>query len=184
MHIPKYYKSEDDLNKFYYQLKQIQCPYCLLIGYLILHGYLRGYDETDFQNRIIRGRRIFCSNRNRRGGCGRTFSILKSFILKHFTLTAYTLWHFLDNLAKGMSKLAAFRETKIPSADSTIYWLYKLFCNSQSQIRTKLLQRTSSPLFEGDHALQTISHLKKVFRNSESPVSAYQNHFQTSFLAV
>ncbi|MCK5543067.1 MAG: hypothetical protein KAI40_10275, partial [Desulfobacterales bacterium] len=56
-------------------LKIYACPHCNCCGCLILHGFLYGYDDTDF---VRRGHRIFCSNRNLRSGCGRTFPMLKS----------------------------------------------------------------------------------------------------------
>ena len=33
------------MKQFYKELKLIKCPHCKLIGFLILHGYLYGYDE-------------------------------------------------------------------------------------------------------------------------------------------
>jgi len=47
---------------FHHKLKQYPCPHYKLIGFIILHGFLRGYDESSPIERIIRGRRIYCSN--------------------------------------------------------------------------------------------------------------------------
>ena len=57
------------------RLKVTPCPHCRAIGALIRHGYLRGYDEGNLRHKAVRARRIFCSNRGRRPGCGRTFSV-------------------------------------------------------------------------------------------------------------
>src|SRR5476649_1963438 len=57
------------------RLKQTPCPHCKVVGALIRHGYLRGYDECNSKQKTVRARRIFCSNRHARHGCGRTFSV-------------------------------------------------------------------------------------------------------------
>lgn len=91
----RFCSCEEDLKRFHFQLKQTLCPYCKSIGFLNLHGYLRGYDEHDCCKMVVRGRRIFCNNRGRRTGCGRTFSILAAQIIKKFLTSAKSFWRFL-----------------------------------------------------------------------------------------
>ena len=43
------------------------------MGYLIKHGFLRGYDSEHQLTKTARATRVFCSNRNRATGCGKTF---------------------------------------------------------------------------------------------------------------
>jgi hypothetical protein len=182
--VKKYYSKEEELNQFYQKLKLIQCPHCKLIGCLILHGFLYGYDEKIYNKTINRGKRFFCSNRNKRKGCGKTFSILKSNIIKGFIITTNSIWKYLNNLTKGISKKEAFNYTKIIHTDSTIYRLYNRFKLSQHNIRTLLtrisrppqLKKTTKPV------IQTILHLKDAFREYNCPITAFQYTFQTSFL--
>ena len=56
-------------------LKERACPWCRAVGCLIRHGFLRGYGAAAAE-RVQRGWRVFCSNRGRKQGCGRTFAIL------------------------------------------------------------------------------------------------------------
>lgn len=63
---PQFYDSEESFKKIHSQLKNVQCPFCNAYGYLILHGYIKGYDENGSICRIIRGHRIYCSNRKNR----------------------------------------------------------------------------------------------------------------------
>ncbi len=71
--------------------KLLACPHCRRIGWLIGHGFLRGYASNGRDQRL-RGRRFFCSNRNRRRGCGRTCSVLLSIFLFRRTVRALHLW--------------------------------------------------------------------------------------------
>ena len=67
--------DEEGFLAIYEKLKVTACPHCKATGLLVLHGFLRGYDESSPREKTIRARRIFCSNRNNRQGCGRTFSV-------------------------------------------------------------------------------------------------------------
>ena len=68
--VPKRFAADEaELGALGLQLKQWRCPHCGREGALIGHGWLRGYAEHGGEG-VIRGRRVFCSNRFRRGGCG------------------------------------------------------------------------------------------------------------------
>ena len=61
-------RDENDLIDDARNLKLRPCPHCNTVGMPIRNGWLRGFDETRRQ-KVVRARRVFCSNRNRRGGC-------------------------------------------------------------------------------------------------------------------
>src|SRR5205085_506945 len=82
-----FYRSEKEWSTFAEQLKLMPCPHCKTVGNLIRHGCLRGYDESNSQRKTIRARRIFCSNRNARRGCGRTFSVWSADKIRRLSLT-------------------------------------------------------------------------------------------------
>lgn len=159
------------------------CPFCRTIGMLILHGYLYGYDDSDMSEKIKRGRRIFCSNRKNRKGCGRTISIFKATIIKRLRTTTKTLWTFLMHLSQGMSRLKAYRKAGGHLKTSSIYRLYSRFIDHCSQIRTLLFQCGSPPILAhcNNPSIQTIAHLKFVFKHDSCPISQYQSAFQVSF---
>jgi hypothetical protein len=154
------------------------CPHCRQRGYLILHGYLYGYGETDL---VKRGHRIFCSNRNSRSGCGKTFSMLKSWFIKNFMVYAGILSAFLDKIRQGLCPAKAFRGLGTMSKTS-IYRIYHRFRHSQPRIRTLLKRIKDPPGLNSikDPVVQTIVHLRSVFKNCI--VSKFQQYFQTSFL--
>ncbi len=86
------------------RLKQTPCPHCKVVGTLNRHGSLLGYDESSPQQRTVRARRVFCSNRNARRGCGRTFSVWFADKIRRLSLTAGALWRFLQAAVAGSNR--------------------------------------------------------------------------------
>lgn len=182
--IKKYYSSKEDFHRFYLILKQLPCPHCKVIGFLILHGYLKGRDYQDYGEKIIRGHRIFCSNRGHSKGCGRTFSVLASSVIKKFSIRAKDLWRFLKNAAKRPGIRKASKPLRPYFSYSSAYRLWKRFCRCQSRIRTYLSRLYQPPkVSQSDPpAYETLLHLESVFVKHPCPITAFQEHFQVSFL--
>jgi len=178
----QFYKTEEEFTRLHTRLKQINCPHCHRIGFLILHGYLHGYADTKVSHRIIRGRRIFCSNRKKRCGCGRTFSLLASNVIKHFMISAHTLWRFLEKFKDGLSIADAFRKSGSNMRISSAYRLFNRFRFNQPGIRSFLSRISPPPQLQQvkDPLIQTIVHLGAAF--NVFPVAAFQHAFQAPFL--
>ena len=119
------------------RLKLTPCPHCKVVGTLIRHGYLRGYDESNPQRKTVRARRVFCSNRQARRGCGRTFSVWCADKIRHLSLTTSALWRFLQRAAAGCI-VAAIRAVDCQLSDRTWQRIWKRFDRGQSKIRTAL----------------------------------------------
>lgn len=173
------YSNEEEFKTFHSTLKHLLCPHCRQRGYLILHGFLYGYGDTDW---IKRGHRIFCSNRNRKSGCGKTFSLLKTLFIRQFMISARVLSAFLDYLCQGLYPAKAGRISASQMSKTSVYRIYHRFRHSQNRIRTLLNQVKDPPDLPGtnDPVVQTILHLKSVF--SGCFVSQFQRFFQVSFL--
>ena len=186
MKIIQFYDSENDFRKFYAILKQVMCPHCKLIGKLILWGYLRGNAEDHPNKRVIRGRRVFCNNRNNsNSGCGRTFSVLAAKMIKNFCITAESLWCFLKNNVTLTNKPDdTLIKNDFPLTVSSAYRLWKKFLDSQSKIRSFLTRLCQAPQLPETSRpeTQTIKHLKSAFNLSPCPITAFQDHFQRSFI--
>jgi len=185
--VPKlksFYDSEEEFTEIHHSLKQTSCPHCKRVGCLILHGYLKGYGEDFYDQDQIRGHRIYCSNRNTRDGCGRTFSLLPSSLLKGFTITALHLWLFLKKALVHASRIAAFKAADIPLCSDAAYYIFRSFSRNASRIRSFLLRRcpVPEPPMTDDPCRQTIEHLQAAFHDKSCPVSAFQNIFQTAFI--
>lgn len=94
-----FYRSAEEWITLAERLKQTPCPHCQVVGTLIRHGYLRGYDGSSPQRKTIRARRIHCSNRQARRGCGRTVSVWCADKIRRLSLTTGVLWRFLHRAA-------------------------------------------------------------------------------------
>jgi len=160
------------------------CPHCHRVGNRIQHGYLRGYDQTS-QSTTIRAHRVFCSNRNARHGCGRTFSFWRADIIRRLKLTTYGLWRFLlRTLEAGIA--AASRTLDCRLSYRTFQRIHKRFRLGQSHIRTTLSQRCPPPDVPADSRpppeAQTIAHLQNAFPNADCPITDFQQTSQTFFM--
>ena len=180
----QFYRSAKDFQKIHRSLKFTACPHCRKIGTLILHGYLYGYDLKTANRRAVRGRRVFCSNRNRKAGCGRTFSLLQAGRIKRLIIRTRDLWSFLTNIVNGMNVFRAFGALAAPLSTTSIYRLYKRIYLHQYKIRTMLLKRRPAPenIPATNPLIKTIVHIKSVFKRRTDPIAAFQSTFQTSFL--
>jgi hypothetical protein len=167
------------------RLKQLPCPHCQVVGALIRHGFLRGFDEQNSQRKAVRARRIFCSNRNARQGCGRTFSIWHADKIRRLSLTTGCLWRFLKVAVAG-NLLAAIRAAKCHLSDRTLQRIWKRFDLGQSKIRTALLGRCPPPELpaEPSHrpAQQVLAHLQAAFPDTDCPIATFQQTMRTFFV--
>ena len=85
-----------------FSLKQLRCPLCGAAETLNRHSKLQGNDpDTNCGGQVQRGQRVWCSNRGRRGGCGRSVSIFLAEVLPRHTVRAPALWSLLDRLLAG-----------------------------------------------------------------------------------
>jgi hypothetical protein len=184
---PVYYQSEDAFESEVHQcLKLLLCPNCKKAGCLILHGFLRGYEEAS-QEKFIRAHRVICNPRRRqtRKGCGQSFSIYKTGVMKYIRIGTVSLWRFLIGVAGGMSKIAAFRSV-LPASfhhRSIHRWWRRFALFRQSGIRSLLSTVAAAPSVQSpDPAIATIRHLQAAFPCATCPIDDFHCTFQSSFL--
>src|ERR1700682_5523221 len=113
-----FFRSTEEWIAIAERLKQTPCPHCKVVGMLIRHGYLRGYDESTPQRKTVRARRVFCSNREARRGCGRTFSVWCADKTRRSSVPAGLWWRSLKPPAAG-SIAAAIRAVDCQRSDRT-----------------------------------------------------------------
>lgn len=182
-------RSAQEWNAFVERLKRVPCPHCKVVGMLIRHGYLRGYDDGHPQRRTVRARRIFCSNRHQRRGCGRTFSVFSADRIRRLSLTTHRLWRFLQR-AVADRIAAAVRAAQSHLSSRTWQRLWKRFDRGQSKIRTALSSRCPPPSLPAissqrpaqQAAAHTLAHLLTAFPNADCPLAAFQHALQTCFV--
>lgn len=177
-----FYQSDQQWQAIRERLKQTPCPHCKVVGMLICHGYLTGYDDQSPQRKTVRARRIFCSNRHARRGCGRTFSVWIASKIRRRTLTTSSLWKFLQMAVTG-TMTAAIHALRSPLCDQTLQRIWKRFTLAQSKIRTALLERCPPPQIHSPRPqAQVLAHLKAAFPNSDCPITDFQVSMRTFFL--
>jgi len=171
------------------RLKQTACPHCKIAGALNRHGCLYGFDESSPRQKTVRARRIFCSNRQARPGCGRTFSVWFADKIRRLSLTAGALWRFLQCAAAG-GILAGIRALECQLSDRTMQRIWKRFDQGQSKIRTALCRRCPPPelpprlpaIAARQPAAQVLAHLQAAFSDVHCPIAAFQHTMHAFFV--
>ncbi|MCA9179350.1 MAG: hypothetical protein KDB14_33060 [Planctomycetales bacterium] len=176
-------ETQAEFEQVLSQLKLTPCPHCKQVGRLIRHGFLRGYDDQHPRRKTVRAQRVFCSNRNRAGGCGRTFSVWWADKVARLFLTAESLWTFLVNSVATGNKRQAFRELNSGLSESAPYRIWKRFREAQSAIRTALAGLCEPPKLASQQAAEhTLAHLKAAFGDHFCPPVAFQVRLQARFM--
>ncbi len=130
---------------------------------------------------LQRGQRVFCSNRGKRAGCGKSYSLMFCDVLPRHTMNAKVLWAWILGLLSGKSVQEA--AMGLPFAMETFRTLKTKITRILDRVRTRLMDlgpppesKLSAPL------LHTFEHLRMLFAASSCPVADFQLHFQTPFL--
>jgi len=177
-----FFRSQAEIERFLASLHVLRCPFCGAVGTMIRHGYIRWFHSPE--NSGIRAWRIRCKKSVRRRGCGRAPSIRLGGVLPRRCFTAKQLWAFIRALQRERSIKRAWERAGIPLSLDTGYRLYRHLDQCQSVLRTHLFARAPPPRVKtGVPLFQVFTHLKEAFVR-RCPVSAYQEHFQRSFLAM
>ncbi len=179
---PSFIGSAVEFDEYRTHLKSVSCPRCRAVGNLNRHGFLRGNVDKGCEL-VVRGWRIFCSDRGRRRGCGRTHSILLASCLRRRTIRSPNLWKFLEGLVSGLCVKRAWEKL---ASDLTLKYGYRMaraMQRAHSKIRTLLYRVKPPPVVASNHPLeQTGCHLREVFPKAACPVSAFHLNFQQPFL--
>lgn len=173
-----FYRHEHEWAALVERLKLTPCPHCKTVGALIRHGSLFGFDDSSPRRKTLRARRVFCSNRHRRPGCGRTISVWMAEKIRRLGVTTRTLWAFLRRAVAG-TLAAAIRAAECRRSARTWQRIWRRFDRGQSRIRTALFNRGPPP--EGSPgpcrrpaAAQLLAHLHVAFPDADCPLAAFQ----------
>jgi hypothetical protein len=169
--LPCFVSEEAALSAVLFGLKLAPCPHCRRTGALNGHGLLRGYAEGDSAV-VVRGRRVFCSNRARRPGCGGTFSVKLSTVLAGFLVRTLTLWLFASAVVSGVTRrgawLGATRATGAKLSLSSGYRLWRRLSGAQSALRVRLWREAPAPWSAAHEPLaELLAHVSTVVGTGE-----------------
>jgi hypothetical protein len=180
-----FYRDEADWGEIAERIKRSPCPFCKRVGMLVRHGCLFGFDEGGAE-RVVRAKRIFCSNRNRRTGCGRTFSVWLADKIRRVSLTTQAVGRFLERAA-AVGVAAAIRVADSSRSGRTWQRIWRRFRLGQSAIRTALLGRCPATPLPANAArrpteAQVLAHLRAAFPNDDCPIAAFQHACRSFFV--
>jgi hypothetical protein len=168
------------LDTFHQNLKLRSCPSCAQTGFLIFHGPLVGYGGQGSE-RQKRGHRVFCSNRQRKRGCGKTFSVLLSLLIKARIIPAALVVSFISRVLAGTCRQAAWFSSVHGFSLESGYRIWRDWMAGQSYLRTWLCRKIPPPQEARDGLAQTWDHLRRAFAGRPCPIAAFQEHFQQPF---
>lgn len=178
-----YVADEAEFGRYRLELKQVSCPHCRQVGALNLHGTLRGYGSKP-DEQVQRGYRIYCSNRGRRSGCGRTHCVLFGLFLHRHCVTALELSHFFDGMLRGLSLSEAWLSGARRLGMESARMMWTKFSRYHLAIRSRIFRNGCFPAStQRDPRCQTWEHLRSFFGFSDNPIRKYQLYFQRSFFS-
>lgn len=181
-HPPRFVSSIEQLDASLCNAKLLLCPHCKHSGTLIGHGFLRGYAEHGSE-RVIRGRRLFCSDRSLRQGCGRTVAILLDCVMPRFSVRTTMLFALAAAVIGGRSLRSAWQLAAPSLSLSSVYRLWQRLLGAQSTWRTRLLMRCVPPVTMSPVPLaQLLDHFRMALAPCQCPFSAFQNQLQSPLL--
>lgn len=176
------YIRNTDFDSVRFKLKLTLCPHCKKYGMMILHGYIYGLNEK--RQCVIKGRRVFCSNRNRRAGCGKTIAYRFCEYIRQSFISAQSAWKFLSNILNGSSIESSYNllDTSYTVSLSALYLLWKKFRSRIFETRSKLADKIEITDSSLDCPIrETIYHLGKIkHAQCNNPIEAFQIVFQSS----
>lgn len=176
-----FYRTAAEWTAIAQRLKLTPCPHCQVVGALNRHGSRYGYDGSN-PRPTLRARRVFCSDRNARPGCGKTFSIWMADKIKRLSLNTAALGAFLQcAIADGIR--TAIGASDGQRSERTWWRVWRRFRLGQSTIRTALAGRCPPPELPAERkpAAQVLAHLRAAFPDAD-PIAAFQQTLRTFFV--
>jgi hypothetical protein len=163
------------------RLKGEVCPHCGRQGTLNRHGWLLGSEETGSGKQARRGRRLYCSNRGRREGCGRTVSVRPGDLLKGLRTRSGPLWRYLRRLMEGRTPARAWEGLGKSFSLESAYRYKRRFLQCQHRLKELLCRERSPPLGAVGTLGALLGHLESVLGGSEDLIRDFQIRFQESW---
>jgi hypothetical protein len=120
-----YYPSLQAIHQQTLQLKLEQCKHCQQTQQLVSHGFIRKKRNCGDPQAV--GKRVFCSNRHHRTGCGRTMQLYLDSTLRYLHHAGSAVVAFVLSLLAGFSiALAYLQATGTDTPRHAYRWLHRL----------------------------------------------------------
>lgn len=121
-----YYPSLQAIHQQTQQLDLKQCRHCQQTQQLVSHGFVRKKRLQEDPQMV--GKRVYCSNRHGRTGCGRTMQLYLDSALRHAHHAGCAVVAFVLFVLAGVSiALAYMQATAAHSPRHAYRWLHRLY---------------------------------------------------------
>jgi len=123
-----FYENIDAIDQFTMNLHTdptLTCTHCQKQGNLMSHGFI--YEEKQHRKKPV-GKRIFCSNRHGKEGCGRTIRLYIARIIPSFQYDTDHLFIFITSLLSFFSIKDSYKKaTQVKNERNAYRWIIKMW---------------------------------------------------------
>lgn len=120
-----YYPDIATLHQKTLQLKEERCLHCQQTHQQVSHGFV--YKKQVRGEPYPVGKRIFCSNRRRRTGCGRTTQLYVASVIRYLHYAGTVIIAFALAMMKGLSIVTAYHQATGTEISRNAYrWMNRL----------------------------------------------------------
>lgn len=184
-----FYPDIESLDAFTFSLdslgEKIQCKHCHQSGQMISHGFI--YRQHSSIEKEPVGKRVFCSNRYGRSGCGRTHQLYVAHRFPFLHYGAAALLIFLCSLLMGRSLEDAYEAaTEQVEPRNAWRWLKRLMRNLSDFrcfLKTRLKPTDTAPQLKNRRLSLLLSTLMPLLSQPpHDPCRHYQLQQQRAFI--
>lgn len=182
-----YYPNLQAIEQQTMQLDHAQCKYCRQTHQLVSHGFIRKKRVGADPQAV--GKRVFCSNRHHRTGCGRTMQLYLDSTIRYLHHAGCCVAALVLSLMAGTTIQYAYHQATGTGTPRNAYrWLHRLRMQASAfrSVPHRPPLQDAGPFAAAIRparlALLT-SAFKMLLQRFEQPLCAsYQSQLQRSFL--
>jgi len=182
----QFFEDVDAMHRYSLELDlhQIECAHCAARGQFVSHGFV--YKKAIGATTDIVGKRILCTPRGERSGCGRTVRLYLADRIPRLHHAAACVTAFVLALIAGLSVTAAYEKaTSIVDARNAWRWLNKLkrrLLDWRSRLAPHVRAQPAAVRRRSPRLQLLIETLVIVFGTPEKPsCQSHQLHTQSAF---
>jgi hypothetical protein len=180
-----YYPSLFAIEQHTMQLDAEPCRHCRQTQQLVSHGYIRKKRPRAEPAKV--GKRVFCSNRNSRTGCGRTMQLYLETTIRSLHHAGERLTAFILALMANMTVRDAYRHaTGADTPRQAFRWLQRLHARLSAYRalfhQPALAYGTAAIAGDARRACLQSTLLALMRRYGATLCAGYQRHVQRAFL--
>jgi hypothetical protein len=185
--MPLFYSSLSAIEQKTAQLDRLTCQHCHCSDQLVPHGFV--YKKQLGGEPLAVGKRVFCSNRRQRSGCGRTMQLYLDSVIRGLHYAGTVVVAFMMALLAGASVGQAYGQAT-GAADPRHAWVWLTRLEAQLSCHRSVshqvpLQDAVPPAFAWRPPRYSVlfTAWQMLLHSFASPLcSNYQRHTQRSLI--